>query len=642
MQKYLCLLSLAITMCLNSYCQNEKRIEIQTIRSSAGSSGFDMNRPDQTGYLKGGEIFFESFPDLNNWEVSNSSEPEVNWIHTSDESAIPYGDLSPFMSSSINDGFAFINANSLGQNSIQNCSLTLLEPIDLSSFSNVSIEFEQNTRNYQTNYLVNVSPDGGESWTSFEVNTEIGSNENSANPDLVRIDISEIAGNSDSVLIEFNYSANWGWHWAIDNIVIREMPLNDLSFTRAYYDQFIDFLVEDDFSDVNYLREVEYSNYQKDQVRPLSFIAQVNNLGTATQTDVTLSVDVTDPTGAITNYTSDPVDIESGVDTLLRIDDILLNAFNGGNNAEIGLFSLSYSISQNEDDQDPDNNSPIERTFRVNENFMASDLADEWALYYPAFGEGITWGSRCVFEQETEVEYISFGILSVEGAESQPGDTVFLNMRSGSVLEPENDENPVNRLFGDDELAYILSEGDFTTDDEVIWINYIFPEPVSVSPGIVYQGEVEIPSNSDNYIWMPISSQQPNNVGVLFDNSNLSSSEQGWWELEKNNPHIRLGLDFVVGTHNENSLKFKMSQNYPNPTNGVTKIDWELLEASEYVQFRISDSNGRTVYRESLGKRSAGIQESLELNLTLAAGVYQYALQIGNQIITRKMVIYNR
>lgn len=49
--------------------------------------------------------------------------------------------------------------------------------------------------------------------------------------------------------------------------------------------------------------------------------------------------------------------------------------------------------------------------------------------------------------------------------------------------------------------------------------------------------------------------------------------------------------------------------------------------------------NGKTVYAKDLGDRTAGVQESMELDLNLAAGNYQYGLTIGNQRIVRKMVV---
>jgi len=270
---------------------------------------------------------------------------------------------------------------------------------------------------------------------------------------------------------------------------------------------------------------------------------------------------------------------------------------------------------------------------------MATDLGTDWATYYPTLGEDVIWANRMMFEQETEINYIQFGILSTDDAPSAPGDVVYLNMRTGSVLEAEGGENPMNRLFGDNEIEYVLTEDEFTTAEQTIWITMPLPEPVTVSPGTVYQGEIEIPIIGEDYLWVPFSNQQSSFVGVLFEYGDISGGPQGWWTLGGNVPHIRLGYNESVGINGPSDLTFKLGQNYPNPTNGNTRIDWELLEPANDVQFRITDINGRVVYQKDLGNRPAGVQESMDLNLNLAAGNYQYALQVGNEVIVRKMVV---
>lgn len=602
----------------------------------------NSNQVRTTIQSKGVSIFSDDFQNFDNWDVSDMSAPNPwGWTHETDPTIIPVGALSPFMSETVDNGFAFVEGDSQGENSVQNANLTLNTPVDLTNVPFASVRFAQNSRNYLTTYTMRVSPDNGENWVDIEVNENLDVGDNTDNPELVSINISSIAGGASAVLVEFNFQADWGWHWAIDDFAIVETPQNDLTLLNAYYDEYVDYLDLDEFLDTDYLPQVEHSNYHKDQVRPLSLIVDVSNQGLDTQTNVVLTVEVTDPNGTTTPYTSDPVDIESGIQTQLRIDDVMLDAFNGGTNADLGNYSLEYSISwdQEEDDGVPLNNELIERSFMVNDLYMATDQGQNWSTYYPDLGEDVIWASRVMFEQEMDIEYISFGVLQTDDAPSQPGDLVFLNMRSGSVLETVSEDNEMNRYFGAEELEYVLSEDDFTTSEETVWINYMLPEPITVSPGVVYQSEIEIPIVGEDYLWIPFSNQQSDYVGVLYEYEFESDGPQGWWTLGGNNPHLRVGPSTPVGVNGPDALSFKLGQNYPNPTTGSTRIDWELLEPADNVQFRISDINGRTVYQEDMGSRPAGVQESLELNLNLAAGSYQYALQIGNQIIVRKMVI---
>jgi len=585
----------------------------------------------------GDPIWEDTFANFDNWDVSNNSTPEVDWIYTTDASIIPVGALSPFMSTTVEDGFAYVDGDGQGEGSVQDCNLTLNTPVDLSGVDNVSVNFEQNTRNYQSTYTLRVSPDNGTTWIDIPVNSNLEVNTNTANPELTSINVSEYIAGASQALIEFNFSANWGWHWAIDDVSFVETPEDDLGLISVHYDEYVEFLDLDEFLDVDYIQEIEHSSYKADQVRPLSFIAVVRNQGINVQTNVVLTAEVSTPDGS-EQFTSDPVDIESGVETFVKIEDVMLAAFSGGEGS-IGDYSVTFSLTWDQEDQIPANNEPLSKSFSVNDEYMATDLGTDWATYYPTLGEDVIWANRMMFEQETEINYIQFGILSTDDAPSAPGDVVYLNMRTGSVLEAEGGENPMNRLFGDNEIEYVLTEDEFTTAEQTIWITMPLPEPVTVSPGTVYQGEIEIPIIGEDYLWVPFSNQQSSFVGVLFEYGDISGGPQGWWTLGGNVPHIRLGYNESVGINGPSDLTFKLGQNYPNPTNGNTRIDWELLEPANDVQFRITDINGRVVYQKDMGNRPAGVQESMDLNLNLAAGNYQYALQVGNEVIVRKMVV---
>lgn len=610
-----------------------------TVKKSADVSNTNTVKQQNRAQAKdfGEPLWEDTFEDFSNWDVSNNSTPAVDWIHTTDASIIPVGALSPFMSTTVDNGFAYVDGDGQGEGSIQDCNLTMNTFVDLSGVDNVSVNFEQNTRNFASTYTLRVSPDNGDTWIDIPVNSNLDVNTNTANPELTSINVSEYLAGASQARIEFNFSAEWGWHWAIDDVAFVETPEDDLGLISVHYDEYVDYLELDEFLDVDYIQQIEHSSYKDDQVRPLSFIAVVRNQGINAQTNVVLTADVTTPDGS-EQYTSDPVDIESGVETFVRIDDVMLDAFSGGTGA-VGDYSVEYSLTWDQEDQIPANNEPLTKSFTVNDEYMATDLGTDWATYYPTLGEDVIWANRMMFEQETEINYIQFGILSTDDAPSQPGDVVYLNMRTGSVLEEEGGDNVMNRLFGDNEIEYVLTEDEFTTSEQTIWITMELPEPVTVSPGVVYQGEIEIPVIGEDYLWVPFSNQQSSFVGLLFEYGDVSTGPQGWWTLGGNVPHIRLGYSTALGVDGPSDLTFKLGQNYPNPTNGNTRIDWELLEPANDVQFRITDINGRVVYQEDLGNRPAGVQESLDLNLNLAAGNYQYALQVGNEVIVRKMVV---
>jgi hypothetical protein len=85
-----------------------------------------------------------------------------------------------------------------------------------------------------------------------------------------------------------------------------------------------------------------------------------------------------------------------------------------------------------------------------------------------------------------------------------------------------------------------------------------------------------------------------------------------------------------------------LSQNYPNPFNPITKIDYELPEASE-VAIVLFDINGREVMKMVNGLQPAGYNTVQFDGSNLASGIYFYKLitKLNGRdvIITKKMNI---
>jgi len=83
----------------------------------------------------------------------------------------------------------------------------------------------------------------------------------------------------------------------------------------------------------------------------------------------------------------------------------------------------------------------------------------------------------------------------------------------------------------------------------------------------------------------------------------------------------------------------RLSQNTPNPANGFTTINYELLNKSAVV-LSVFDVTGKLVASQNEGNQTAG-NHNIRLNTSdLAAGVYSYSLKVGNNnTSTKKMVI---
>jgi hypothetical protein len=91
-----------------------------------------------------------------------------------------------------------------------------------------------------------------------------------------------------------------------------------------------------------------------------------------------------------------------------------------------------------------------------------------------------------------------------------------------------------------------------------------------------------------------------------------------------------VGLDDVP-------VVFKVKQNFPNPFNPVTVIEYEAFTPSQY-NFKVYDITGRIVYSQS-DNREPGTYEIYFDAATLSSGIYFYSIQSGGYSVTKKMML---
>ncbi len=81
-----------------------------------------------------------------------------------------------------------------------------------------------------------------------------------------------------------------------------------------------------------------------------------------------------------------------------------------------------------------------------------------------------------------------------------------------------------------------------------------------------------------------------------------------------------------------------VSQNRPNPFNGITNIEVNLTEAS-VLSLEVFNVTGQKVYEKNYGKTAAGVH-TLQFNGSdLPAGLYFYTVRAGNNTVTKKMIV---
>ena len=167
----------------------------------------------------------DDFSNPSNWTLANNSLPPLDWSFNTDPNVIPYAPMAPFNSSSSYNGFLFIDSDATGGSDFDGTPVEVYATspiINASAYSNVQLHFEHNYRWWNDTRAVRISNDGGVNWVNFDITDINGypNNQDSGNPEITTIDISQIADFSDSLLIQFYYYDNdyWAWYWAVDDV----------------------------------------------------------------------------------------------------------------------------------------------------------------------------------------------------------------------------------------------------------------------------------------------------------------------------------------------------------------------------------------------------------------------------------------
>ena len=105
---------------------------------------------------------------------------------------------------------------------------------------------------------------------------------------------------------------------------------------------------------------------------------------------------------------------------------------------------------------------------------------------------------------------------------------------------------------------------------------------------------------------------------------------------------VRLNLNpNAVNTISEetvNTSGFEMFPSFPNPTNGVTRVQFRLDHASD-VSFDVIDITGKVVYTLDMGTQAPGYN-SISLDASdFASGVYTYTLSVDGERSTDRLMV---
>ena len=558
------------------------------------------------------------------------SGPSNGWFGGSGD-----GSAAPAMNSTTSSNGIILIDSDLYQNTsgVENSWVQTVAPIDCSGHPNVSISMQTRYRYWdelstEQQCFIEVSRDGI-NWPAIETRDEAsgyviyGSDtvpsrkvvfpgystaDMSDNPSILEFDITEAAGEQAEVYIRFRWSGTWGYSWEIDDINVYDTPAHD---TRI--DNYVSYT---DFERTGYY---EYGVWPLSQIPvDLAAAAKVYNVGYEDQTHVVLDITVA---GATT--TSDSISLAyASADTLSA--SYLPTA--------IGSVTVDYVLSADDVDENPDNN-------MTSQSFDVTDLA--WGR-----DDGISTGAFpsdgtddyiavSLFDIVDDVVIYAIDVAIMDGSES--GTSIISHL-----FDCFDDDSFVEQYGGiiqsTDEFDIIAGNTNTVGEEVTTWYTMVFDEPYMAAAGDwlgagfehyggsnVQYGESKYTQDNTAFIYGPFGS------GSAYD-----------WYYTTEVPMVRLNLNpNAVNTISEetvNTSGFEMFPSFPNPTNGVTRVQFRLDHASD-VNFDVFDITGKVVYTLDMGTQAPGYN-SISLDASeFAAGVYTYTLSVDGERSTDRLMV---
>lgn len=167
------------------------------------------------------------------WAITDSSGQGKVWTYTTTGPLnFPADSLQ---STTAYNGYMIMDDDSYGLNSPTKTEL-ISTAINCSGIPFVRVKFQDFFRNYvpaNCEAIFQISTDSI-TWTSlYHAEAGLATNESTANPNYVDINISAIAANQPTVYLKFTYRGNWGYSWEIDDIELYEPALVDAELAAA-------------------------------------------------------------------------------------------------------------------------------------------------------------------------------------------------------------------------------------------------------------------------------------------------------------------------------------------------------------------------------------------------------------------------
>lgn len=510
--------------------------------------------------------------------------------------------------------FAFIDSDAAGGAATQNARFTYTSAIDLSAEGStaMTLKFHQIFRRFNETYWVDLSNDGGTTWTPFQVNAGTPVNTNSVGTEIFEVNITSVIGAgvwSNDVRLRLRYEGQWDWFWGVDDIEIFESWEDDLRLNSVVG------LAGAELMDYHFIPASQSS------FPGFRFRGEISNEGSATQNNASL---IATETTSGYNQSGGRIGTQSNVLPSQVVDTFeITNLFNlVAAGAGTYTVNLAADLGPNTDANPGNNNRSLAYTYggfdysRDNGTTVGGLISQITSQQ----NAPLKIGNVMEIFNNVDITYIKVYIPNLSAAAIQA--------RIGAEIEAE-----ITLLVGADDIylgstvLHTIQESDFGT-----WVTLPMLDATAVplTAGDVVLVTANHFGGDDEMVFQMAQNVEQGTVlgyaanGDLF---NLTSPSA-----------IAIRLSNQAGLNvNEETSNISLNV-YPNPAQDVANVKFELENNSD-VRFTLTDLSGKVVFASAENNMAAG-QHTLQVPTSgLANGVYMYTFVAGNAIVTEKLVI---
>jgi len=510
----------------------------------------------------------------------------------------------PATFSGASGNFAFIDSDGAGGSATQDAYFEYQGNIDLSASGNASLylTFAEYYRHYYDQNFVEVSNDGGATWTIFAVNpeSEVPVNTNCVNGEVGTVNITAAKGAgtwTNQVRIRFHYVGAWDWFWGIDDVNIVEAWDNDMKVNNWYQ-----------ATDILTTQGLDYYSVPASQSSfpGLTFGALATNNGALNQAQVQLNVTAT---GGY-NQSGSAVSINATATDTLSVTTPYMPT-------GAGTKTVNITTAISATDSDLTNNQGMFDMFVTQYEYSRDNNISSGSIGQVSSQDGqpLKIGNTMEIFDNTAITAVK----------------VRLSTQAAGAVGSEYFAEIWKYDFGAADWVYLAETNTNTVAGTVAtWVNLpILGGSVDVVAGDVLLVVAAHFGGADE---IRFGLAQNTFEGTVLG---FTADGAGFQLTSPSAVMIRL-LDDPSANVAELTNDFGMSV-YPNPTNTNTTVSFDLNNEASAV-INVTDLSGKVVFTSALGTVN-GTQNITIDTQSLTSGVYMVNLSVDGAVSTQKLIV---